>query len=219
MWRWVMGTLWLMKAQNPLPYKELHHRLYSLVRDTSHREWLLRLRQEMEAIRRIEWNDRFFREIAGIYLNQSDTITALLSTARRYLKVDSSQMHRIFLPTQDKEADAATIIAVYETILSKANQDTSHTGYLLRQGSKLARSIAESWLSAEEQPPLSILIEAGLKGYLKALVSAYAFFGFDASPETWQEKMRVIEAVGLLEYYAYGESANTFRAWRRGYVK
>ncbi|MEN3039940.1 MAG: hypothetical protein ABDH66_00155 [Bacteroidia bacterium] len=219
MWRYAWGILWVLWAQPPLPYKQLHHRLYEYVQDTSHREWLPRLRQEMEAIRHIEWNDRFFREIAGLYLNQSDTLTVLLGTARRYLKVDSLRLSQLFHPTRDREADALALTAAYESLSKGASSDSSHTGYLLRQGSALARSIVEAWLSAKEQPPLSMLVEAGLKGYLRSLVAAYAFFGFDASPESWQEKMRVIEAIGLLEYYAYGESANAFRAWRRGYLK
>lgn len=213
------GFLLLLQAQSLLPYKELHRRLYPVVQDTSKREWLARLRQEMEAMRRVEWNDRFFREVVQLYLQQSDTVEVLLGTIRRYLKVDSTRIGKLFLPVQDREANASVLSAAYEQLLRQATGDTSHTGYIVRQGSMLARSVIEAWTIATEAPPVAPLTEAALKGYLRALAAAYAFFGFDESHETWQDKMRIIEAIGLLEYYAYGESANAFRAWKRGLLR
>ncbi|MCX8111762.1 MAG: hypothetical protein N3E49_00980 [Bacteroidia bacterium] len=218
---WRLGVVWglILQAQPLLPYKELHQRLYPIVRDTNRREWLPRLRQEMEALRRIEWNDRFFREIVTLYLNQSDTVSVLVRTAARYLKVDSAALTRLFLPTHDRSADVSSLSSAYSLLLRDAKEDSSHTGYLLRQGALLAQSTMEAWLTASEQLPLSLLVEAALKGYLRALIAAYTFFGFDESSESWREKMRVIEAIGLLEYYAYGESANAFRAWKRGLLR
>ncbi|MCS7152688.1 MAG: hypothetical protein N2253_03740 [Bacteroidia bacterium] len=219
MTRAMSGLLLLMGgvlAQPTLPYKALHQKLYPLVRDTSRREWLSRLRQEMETLRHLEWNDRFFREIVQLYLNQSDTLSILLHKLQKYVKVDSAALAALFKGCADRTAEPAVLIAAYEQLQKKAQGDTSHTGYLIRQGAALARSVVEAWITADEHPPLSLLIEAALKGYLRALLAAYTFFGFDESPESWQEKMRLIEAIGLLEYYAYGESANTFRAWKRG---
>lgn len=218
---WRSGLVWvgLLWAQSPLPYKELHQRLYPLVRDTSKREWLPRLRQEMEALRHVEWNDRFFREIVALYLNQSDTISVLLGTVRRYVKVDSARLAQLFLPVADRDADASALNNAYSQFLREAEKDTSQTGYLLRQGSLLARSAVEAWVMTSEKPPLSLMVEAALRGYLRALTAGYAFFGFDESPEPWRDKMKLLEAIGILEYYAYGESANAFRAWRKGFLR
>lgn len=216
---WCAAFVLLLEAQPLLPYRELHQRLYSAVRDTSKREWLALLRQEMEAIRRLDWNDRFFREIAQLYLQQSDTVSVLLGTVQRYLRMDSARMAKLFLPVQDREADASVLSGAYEQLLRESRQDTTQTGYLLRQGSQLARSVIESWTVVAESPPVAPITEAALRGYLRALAAAYAFFGFDESPEPWQDKMRVIEAIGLLEYYSYGESANAFRAWKRGLLR
>lgn len=209
----------LLYAQAPLPYRELHQRLFSVVRDTSRHEWLARLRSEMEAIRHLEWNDRFFREIIHLYMNQSDSLSELLSTVRRYVKVDSAALAQLFLPLIDRTADAGSLSSQYAGLLDRSRKDTTHTSYLIRQGALLARSVIECWVSVPENPPLVPLVEAALKGYFRALAAAYAFFGFDESPETWQEKMRIIEAIGLLEYYAYGESANAFRGWKRGLLR
>lgn len=219
MWRLSLGCVTLLWAQSPLPYRELHQRLYPIVRDTSKREWLSRLRQEMEALRRVEWNDRFFREMVGLYLNQSDTVSVLLGTVQRYLKVDSMRLARLFLPVQDREADAAGLSNAYSQLLRDVEKDSSQTGYLLRQGSFLARSAVEAWVMASENPPLSLIVEAALRGYLRALAAGYVFFGFDESPEPWRDKMKILEAIGILEYYAYGESANAFRAWRKGFLR
>lgn len=218
MWRLSLGCVMLLWAQSPLPYRELHQRLYPIVRDTSKREWLPRLRQEMEALRHVEWNDRFFREIVGLYLNQSDTISVLLGTVRRYVKADSARLAQLFLPVQDRDADAAILSNSYTQLLRDAEKDTSQTGYLVRQGSLLARSAVETWVMSSEEPPLPLIVEAALRGYLRALAAGYAFFGFDESPEPWHDKMKILEAIGILEYYAYGESANAFRAWRKGFL-
>ncbi|MCS7298023.1 MAG: hypothetical protein NZ611_07425, partial [Bacteroidia bacterium] len=210
MWRlWLIGV-GIVKAQPALFYETLHRRLIEVVRDTSRREWLTRLRQEMEALHRIEWNDRFFREIVSLYLDQSDSLAILLGVLYHSVRVDSLRLADCFLPVQDRSADAASLLTAYELLIQKVVGDTSQTGYLVHQLSQLAQSVIRSWLSVPEQPPPSFLVEAALKGYLRALIAAYAFFGFNESPESWQEKMRVIEAVGLLEYYAYGESANAF---------
>lgn len=204
-------------AQPPLPYGELHRRLFLLVRDTTHREWLARLRQTMEEVRRIEWNDRFFRELAGLYLQQSDSLSGLLSTVRRYVGVDSARMAALFEPLEDRSASAASLVAAYQALYQAARADTGQTGYLVRQASTLALQTVEAWVTAPEAPPLPLVVAGSLRGYLKALAAAYAFFGFDASGEPWPDKMRTLEAIGLLDYYAYGESANEYRAWMRGY--
>jgi len=171
----------------------------------------------MEEIHHITWNDRFFREVAQLYLQQSDSLPELLSTLRRYVGVDSARIAALFHPLEDRSANAASLMAAYATLAHAARHDTSQTGYLLRQASTLARHTIEAWVTASETPPLSLLVTGSLRGYFKALAAAYAFFGFDASGEPWPDKMRVLEAVGLLDYYAYGESANEYRAWKRGF--
>lgn len=216
-WRLLGGLIGLLTAQPPLLYKELHRQLFPLVQDTSHREWLPRLREKMQELRRIEWNDRFFREVAQLYLQQSDSLPELLGTIRRYVGVDSARIAALFRPLEDRSAAAASLMAAYEALARAAAHDTSHTGYLLRQASTLARHTIEAWISAPDSPPLALLISGSLRGYFKALAAAYAFFGFDASSEPWPDKMRVLQTIGLLDYYAYGESANEYRAWKRGY--
>lgn len=222
---YLCGVWWLLVglgggcllAQAEIPYTALHRRVFPLVRDTSHREWLAQLRQAMEENRKVEWNERFFREIINLYLNQSDSLPTLLGTVQRYLKIDSGIVAQLFAPVTDRSADASALITAYQQLRLAYKSDTTQGGYLIRQGSALASQAVEVWLTVPESPPLAPLTSAALRGYLKALNAAYAFFGFDESPESWREKMRVIEAIGLLEYYAYGESANAFRAWKRGY--
>lgn len=209
----------MLWAQSALPYAELHRVVFPAVQDTSQRTWLVRLREAMEAHRHLEWNDRFFREIAALYLQQSDSLPLLWGTVRRYVGVDSMQLALFFRPFADRTADAASLAAGLELAVSPFRTDTSQLGYILRQMHALAREALQVWVAVPDQPPPALLVEAALRGYLKALAATYAFFGFDESPETWKQKMQTLEAIGLLEYYAYGESANTYRAWKRGYLR
>jgi len=171
----------------------------------------------MEEVHHIEWNDRFFREVTQLYLQQSDSLPELLRTLRRYVGVDSARIAALFHPLADRSAEAASLMAAYEALSHAARYDTSQTGSLLRRPGPRPRHTIEAWVTAPDTPPLSLLIAGSLRGYFKALAAAYAFFGFDASGEPWPDKMRVLEAIGLLDYFAYGESANEYRAWKRGY--
>lgn len=214
-WGWLGVGIPLLWGQARLPYATLHQRLFPLVRDTTQRAWLPRLREVMEATRHIEWNDRFFREIVQVYLAQSDSLPVLLGTIRRYVHIDSATVALVFRPVEDVTAEASTLLTAFDLLYRQYQKDTSQVGYVVRQMSLLAQDAIQSWLPAG-QVPFSLVVAAALRGYLKALAAAYAFFGFDASPEPWPQKMQVIEAIGLLEYYAYGESANAYRAWLRG---
>ncbi|MCX7606874.1 MAG: hypothetical protein N2170_06390 [Bacteroidia bacterium] len=211
---WIGLWSWLC-AQPTLPYTQLHRKLFPLVQDTSQRTWLFRLRETMEEVRQVEWNDRFFREIVSLYLQQTDFLPLLLGTVRRYVGVDSAALLHLFRPVEDNTGEAAVLSAAFQELLLRDKNDTTQTGYIRRQMCLLAMEAIQCWISTPEKPPLAPIVSAALRGYLKALVAAYAFFGFDASKEPWPQKMHIIEAIGLLEYYAYGESANAYRAWKR----
>ncbi|GIV24113.1 MAG: hypothetical protein N3A68_03565 [Bacteroidia bacterium] len=214
-WGWLGMGISFLWGQAHLPYEALHQRLFPLVRDTTQRAWLPRLREVMEENRHIEWNDRFFREIVQLYLAQSDSLPVLLGTIGRYVHIDSATVATVFRPVEDITAEASALLTAFDLLYRQYQKDTSQVGYVVRQMSLLAQDAIQSWLPAG-QVPFSLLVAAALQGYLKALAAGYAFFGFDASPEPWPQKMQVIEAIGLLEYYAYGESANAYRAWLRG---
>ncbi|MCS7188305.1 MAG: hypothetical protein NZ933_00715 [Bacteroidia bacterium] len=216
---WLLGfLLTLLWAQSPLPYTSLHRKLIPLVDDTTHRGWLSRLREVMEEERHIEWNERFFQEIIQLYLQQSDSLPVLMSTLQRYVKLDSLSLSRLFTPLSDKKIDAAVLMDYFRSTYRAYERDTSQAGYVLRQLLLLGQDACQTWLMVPKPPPLGLVTAAAMRGYLKGLAAAYAFFGFDASSEPWQQKMQIIEAVGVLEYYAYGESANAYRAWKRGLV-
>ncbi len=212
----LVAVLW---AQSALPYAALHRAVFPAVRDTTLRTWLPRLREAMEAQRRIEWNDRFFREVAGLYLQQSDSLLVLWGTLRRYVGLDSAALARFWLPFQDRTADPLSLAATLQASIAPFREDTTQLGYVLRQMHSLAQEALQAWLTVPDTPPIVPIVESALRGYLKVLAASYAFFGFDESPEPWTQKMQTIEAIGLLEYYAYGESANTYRAWKRGYLR
>lgn len=173
----------------------------------------------MESQRHLEWNDRFFREIAALYLQQSDSLPLLWGTVSRYVGLDSAALARFWMPFRDQTADPSSLAAGLEAQVAPFRSDTTQLGYVLRQMHLLAQEALQVWLPVADRVALSRVVESALRGYLKALAATYAFFGFDESPEPWIQKMRTLEAIGLLEYYAYGESANTYRAWKRGYLR
>ncbi|MCS6790105.1 MAG: hypothetical protein NZ580_03905 [Bacteroidia bacterium] len=206
----------VLVAQQPLLYRQIHYKMVSYVRDTSQQGWLPRLRPVMEEVREVEWHDRFFREIAQLYLSQPDSLSILLHKVKKYVGADSLQLAHVLFPLSDKGVENTTLIAILSEAEQRVTGDTTLTGYLIRQMGGLGRTAAEVWLTLPENPPVAPIVYAALRGYLKGLLAAYTFFGFDASSEPWRQKLYVVERIGLLDYFSYGESANTFRAWRRG---
>lgn len=206
----------LLIAQQPLLYRQIHYKMLSYVRDTSQQRWLPRLRPVMEEVREVEWHDRFFREIAQLYLAQPDSLPMLLHKVRKYVGVDSLYLAYWLYPLSDKDIAYENFIAILSEAERQAVSDTTLTGYLIRQMVQLGRQVAEVWLPLPEAPPIAPIAYAALRGYLKGLLAAYIFFGFDASSEPWARKLTLIERIGLLDYFSYGESANAFRAWCKG---
>lgn len=206
----------MLVAQQPLLYRQIHYKMIAYVRDTTQQRWLPRLRPVMEEVREVEWHDRFFREIVQLYLNQPDSLPMLLHNLRIYVGADSLRLAYWLYPLSDKGIAYESLVALLGEAERQTANDTTLTGYLLRQMAQLGRQVAEVWLPLPENPPVAPIVYAALRGYLRGLLAAYAFFGFDASSEPWTQKLHVIERIGLLEYFSYGESANTFRAWCKG---
>ncbi|MCS7162176.1 MAG: hypothetical protein NZ958_02445 [Bacteroidia bacterium] len=211
----LLGLVWL---QNPLPYAELHYKVSRYLEDLRSMRWLNELRPAMEAVRRLTWNNRFFNEVAHLYLKTPESPPALLEKVALLTGINRSRIEQVF-PQCPDSTDPLAFLYFYAALERAFESDTSATGYVGRQLVLLARSCVETWLAVPHRPPLTPLIRSALKGYLRGLIAGYEFFGFAESSESWKEKITTIEKIGLLEYFAYGETANTFRAWRKGTMR
>jgi len=186
-----------------------------VVNDTTDRRWLSQLRATMESLRKVEWNDRFFREIATLYLESPDEAPALLDSIRYETGIRGALIHRLWRTLEDPEASPDYLLSSWRALSASASADTTLEGTIVRDLLSLGEASLICWL------PLGVrvvpLVEATWIGYLRGLWAAYRFMGFRGSPESWHQKHQIITAIGLLEYYAYGEAANHYRAWKRGY--
>ncbi len=210
-----MGNILFLPAQVASHYKNIHQRLFPLVNDTTDRRWLSQLRATMESLRKVEWNDRFFREIATLYLEAPEAAPALLDSVCYETGIKGTLIHRLWQTLRDPEASPDYLLSSWKALDASASADTTLEGAIMRDLLPLGEAAITCWL------PLGVravpLVEATWIGYLRGLWAAYRFMGFRESPETWQQKYQIITAIGLLDYYAYGEAANRYRAWKRGY--
>ncbi|MEN2992882.1 MAG: hypothetical protein ABDH91_04945 [Bacteroidia bacterium] len=193
----------------------MHYKVSRYLEDLRSMQWLSELRPAMEAARRLTWHNRFFNEVAHLYLKTPDSLPLLLEKVEHLTGINRSKIQPLF-PQCPDSVDPAALFYSYAALEKAFEEDTSQTGYISRQLILLARSCLETWLVVPHRPPLAQLIRSALKGYLRGLIAGYEFFGFAESAESWEEKVGTIEKIGLLEYFAYGETANTFRAWRKG---
>ncbi len=210
-----LGNCLLLSAQVASNYRSIHRQVFAIVNDTTDRRWLSQLRTTMENLRKVEWNDRFFREIATLYLESPDEAPALLDSIRYETGIRGALLRQLWQTLRDPEASPDYLLTSWKALYASANADTTLEGTLLRDLLPLGEASIECWV------PLGLravpLVEATWIGYLRGLWAAYRFMGFRESPESWKQKYQVINAIGLLEYYAYGEAANRYRAWKRGY--
>jgi hypothetical protein len=209
------GCVVLLPAQVASYYRQLHLRLFPLVNDTTQRSWLPKLRTEMEKLRKVEWNDRFFREVATLYLEAPDEVPTLWDSIQYETGLSTVYLRQLWQTLRDPEASPDYLISSWKALLNTAKTDTTLEGAILRDLVSLGEAAIEVWLPVGAR--LVPIVEATWIGYLRGLWAAYRFMGFRESPETWQQKYGIITAIGLLEYYAYGEAANRYRAWKRGY--
>ena len=212
---WVVSCLTPLFAQVAMHYQMLHQRLFPLVADTTQRTWLSKLRTEMETLRRVEWNDRFFREIATLYLESPDEVPALLDSIQYETGVSGRLLRELWKALRDPDASPDFLLTAWKSLAPAAKNDTTLEGAIVRDLIPLGEASIDAWLPTGAKS--ATLVEATWIGYLRGLWAAYRFMGFRESGEPWQQKLHTITAIGLLEYYAYGEAANRYRAWKRGY--
>jgi hypothetical protein len=169
----------------------------------------------MEKLRKVEWNDRFFREVATLYLEAPDEVPPLWDSIQYETGISTVYLRQLWQTLRDPEASPDYLISSWKALLNTAKTDTTLEGAILRDLVSLGEVATEVWLPAGAR--VVPIVEATWIGYLRGLWAAYRFMGFRESSETWQQKYGIITAIGLLEYYAYGEAANRYRAWKRGY--
>jgi len=186
-----------------------------MVNDTTDRRWLSQLRTTMESLRKVEWHDRFFREIATLYLEAPEEAAALLDSIRYETGIKGNLLQQFWQTLRDPEASPDYLLSGWRALDALVSEDTTLEGAILRDLLALGEASITCWFPLGV--PVVPLVEATWIGYLRGLWAAYRFMGFRESPESWQQKHRIITAIGLLEYYAYGEAANRYRAWKRGY--
>jgi hypothetical protein len=196
-------------------YQRLHQTLFPLVADTIQRTWLSRLRTEMEKLRKVEWNDRFFREVATLYLEAPEEGRALLDSFCQGVGARGMLLQRLWQTLADREASPDYLIGAWQALRPLLKQDTTIEGAIGIDLIAIGEVAVEGWLPTGA--PLSPLVEASWNGYLRGLWAAYRFIGFRESAEPWRTKLHLITAMGLLDYYSYAEAANRYRAWKRGY--
>jgi len=202
-------------AQVAAHYQMLHQRLFSLVADTTQRTWLPKLRTEMETLRKVEWNDRFFREIATLYLESPEEAPVLLDSILYETGVSGWLLREIWNTLRDPDASPDFLLTSWKSLAPAAKSDTTLEGAIVQDLIGLGEAAIVAWVPTGVSPVA--MVEATWIGYLRGLWAAYRFMGFRESGETWQQKLNMITAIGLLDYYAYGEAANRYRAWKRGY--
>ncbi len=212
--RWGVLGLALAFAQVGSFYQKLHPGLFPMVADTNHRGWLAELRRQMEKNRQVEWHDRFFRQIATLYLETSDEADSLAYALAQQIGASSDTLLRLWATLTDKEASPEFLMAAWRPY-QPATQGQTPTAWLVRDMLDLGQAVIQLWLPTGA--PMAGLIEAAWLGYLRAVLAGYQFFGFGEGGESWLERLELITRIGLLEYYAYGETANRYRAWKRGY--
>lgn len=211
----VLGNVLFLSAQVASYYKSIHQRLFPMVNDTTDRRWLSQLRSTMESLRQVEWNDRFFREIATLYLETPDEGPALLDSICYETGIRGKLLHQLWQTLGEVEASPDYLLSSWKNLYVLASEDTTLEGAIVRDLLPLGEAAITCWLPLGV--PVAPLVEATWIGYLRGLWAAYRFMGFRESPESWNQKHQIITAIGLLEYYAYGEAANRYRAWKRGY--
>ncbi len=211
----LLGSAVSLSAQVASYYRSVHQKLFSVVKDTTDRRWLAQLRTTMENLRKVEWNDRFFREIAALYLEAPDEIAPLLDSLRYETGIRGALLEELWQTLRDADAAPDYLLSAWKAFLPFSDADTTLEGAILGDLLALGEASIEAWFPTGA--PLTPLVEATWIGYLRGLWAAYRFMGFRDSPENWRLKYQVITTVGLLEYYAYGEVANRYRAWKRGY--
>jgi hypothetical protein len=202
-------------AQVAAHYQMLHQRLFSLVADTTQRTWLPKLRTEMETLRKVEWNDRFFREIATLYLESPEEAPVLLDSILYETGISGWLLREIWKTLRDPDTSPDFLLTSWKSLAPAAKSDTTLEGSIVRDLIGLGEAAIVAWVPTGISP--AAMVEATWIGYLRGLWAAYRFMGFRESGETWQQKLNTITAIGLLDYYAYGEAANRYRAWKRGY--
>jgi len=169
----------------------------------------------METLRNVEWNDRFFREIATLYLESPEEAPALLDSIQHETGVSGRLLRELWETLRDRDASPDFLLTSWKGLAAATRGDTTLEATIVRDLMALGEAAIEVWLPTGPNP--SAMVEASWIGYLRGLWAAYRFMGFRESGEPWQQKLHIITAIGLLEYYAYGEAANRYRAWKRGY--
>lgn len=212
--RWGLFSLAVAFAQVGSFYRRLHPLLYPMVQDTTHRGWLGELRRQMEKNRGVEWNDRFFRQVASLYLETPDEADSVVHAVAHEVGVSGDTLLALWAMLRDKDVLPDYLMAAWRPYRTLEPTHTA-TAWLVRDLVDLGEAVVETWLPTGA--PIGGLVEAAWLGYLRAVLAGYRFFGFAESGEPWQQKLALIGRIGLLEYYAYGETANRYRAWKRGH--